>query len=62
MAISLLDEAFTVFMLINNDELVSKWGKFSSSEKSKYGCERKGYACFLNKEFDRFQNGETKYK
>lgn len=62
MAISLLDKEFSEFISINNAELVSKWNELSNSEKSKYGCERDGYARFLHKEFDRFQKGETKYK
>lgn len=62
MAISLLDKEFSEFISINNSELVSKWNKLIDSEKSDYGCERNGYACFLRDEFKSFQNGKTEYK
>ena len=56
------DKEYLNFTSINNDELVSNWWDLTDEQRDSYGCAETAFTHYLRMEFDRFQNGETKYK
>lgn len=56
------DKEYLNFTSINNDELVSNWWALDDKERDSYGCKEKAFTHYLSSEFNKFQNGETKYK
>lgn len=61
-AVKKCNKEYEDFTKINDSELVSSWWALTDEQRDSYGCAETAFTHYLRMEFDRFQNGETKYK